>query len=322
MVEDVLKYSVGALLYCPALNTTVADSILSNKFGEKYSLCLCAEDTIAENAIEQALNQIELTFKKLYLSCEKSNKKLPNIFIRVRNPEQIEKIFQRVSVYDSILKGFAFPKYSSLTAEKYNDYFLHVSENTNHDLFMMPILESQDIVDYQSRYKALGTIKKHIDDMKKYVVNVRVGGNDFCNYFGVRRHVDQTIYDISPINSILSDILTFFSQEYVVSGPVWEYYSDQNDNWKNGLQNELKYDLLNGFIGKTVIHPKQISVVNDALKVDKLDYLDAKEILNWKKENSILVHGSVFKERMNERKTHYYWAKKIMFLSKCYGIKK
>lgn len=65
MVEDVLKYSVGALLYCPALNTTVADSILSNKFGEKYSLCLCAEDTIAENAIEQALNQIELTFKKI-----------------------------------------------------------------------------------------------------------------------------------------------------------------------------------------------------------------------------------------------------------------
>ena len=47
MVEDVLKYSVGALLYCPALNTTVADSILSNKFGEKYSLCLCSEDTIA-----------------------------------------------------------------------------------------------------------------------------------------------------------------------------------------------------------------------------------------------------------------------------------
>ena len=37
MVEDVLKYSVGALLYCPALNTTVADSILSL---EKNILCV------------------------------------------------------------------------------------------------------------------------------------------------------------------------------------------------------------------------------------------------------------------------------------------
>ena len=52
-----------------------------------------------------------------------------------------------------------------------------------------------------------------------------------------------------------------------MSGPVWEFFSSDNEEWKRGLRNELKLDKVNGFIGKTVIHPKQISVVNEALKV-------------------------------------------------------
>ena len=53
----------------------------------------------------------------------------------------------------------------------------------------------------------------------------------------------------------------------MVSGPVWEYYSSNNDEWAIGLKRELKYDVLNGFVGKTVIHPNQIPVVVDSLKV-------------------------------------------------------
>lgn len=36
--------------------------------------------------------------------------------------------------------------------------------------------------------------------------------------------------------------------DYVVSGPVWEYYSGYN--WENGLIQELKDDKLCGFTGK------------------------------------------------------------------------
>lgn len=57
--------------------------------------------------------------------------------------------------------------------------------------------------------------------------------------------------------------------------------------------------MVNGFIGKTVIHPKQISVVNEALKVSHKDYEDAKEILNWD-ENGLQVGKSFAGERMNE----------------------
>ena len=45
MKNDILYYSVGALLYCPANKTDIADSIINEKFGQKFSLALCLEDT-------------------------------------------------------------------------------------------------------------------------------------------------------------------------------------------------------------------------------------------------------------------------------------
>ena len=60
---------------------------------------------------------------------------------------------------------------------------------------------------------------------------------------------------------ILTDILTVFSQDYVVSGAVWEYYN--GEKWDSGMRKEIQKDLTAGFCGKTVIHPKQIDVLND-----------------------------------------------------------
>lgn len=204
-------------------------------------------------------------------------------------------------------------------AHAYNEEFLKINDSSMKKLYMMPILESKDIVDFSSRSEVLGEIKDQIDMVNTYVLNVRVGGNDFSNEFSSRRHYDETIYDILPIAQLLSDILTVFSREYVVSGPVWEFFSSDNDEWKIGLQKELKLDKLNGFIGKTVIHPKQIPVVNEMLKVDRKDYEDAKSILNW--DNSDLQVGKSYGgERMNEVRTHYNWAKKMLLLSEVYGI--
>lgn len=102
-------------------------------------------------------------------------------------------------------------------------------------------------------------------------------------------------------------------------GPVWEYYNGHG--WATGLKKELSQDLLCGFIGKTVIHPKQIQVVNDALKIPVNDLNDAKSILNWDKNSSAFVSGNISKERMNEYKTHSNWALKTVFMSEYYGTK-
>lgn len=316
-----VRYSVGALLYSPALNNKIASSILSGQFGKNYSLALCLEDTIADSAVGQALEQLERTFITLHLAIASHDETLPKIFVRVRSPEQISAVYQRISRFDDIFSGFILPKYSLANADEYNREFLRTLNETAQRLYIMPILESEDIVDYAMRPSVLIQLKQKIDSMKEHVLNVRVGGNDFSNVFGVRRHIDETIYDILPVSRLLCDILTVFSRDYVVSGPVWEYYSSNDDKWAVGLKRELKYDVLNGFVGKTVIHPKQIPVVVDSLKVNKQDYDDAMEILSWHNDSALLVGGSVQKERMNEVNTHLHWAQRVASLAAVYGVK-
>ena len=86
------------------------------------------------------------------------------------------------------------------------------------------------------------------------------------------------------------------------------------------MERETKLDKLNGFVGKTVIHPNQIPVVNEVLKVSKKDYQDALSILGWNQTNILQVSKSVDGERMNEVKTHGNWALKIITLAEIYGI--
>ena len=319
MIDDIeLKYSVGALLYTPALNGKIADSVISGKLGDMYSLALCLEDTISDDMVGIAEKQVSETLKCIHEAAHSSSF-VPKIFIRVREPQQIPRIYGSIREHSDIFTGFIIPKYTVTNAAEYNEALLRVNQSAPQKVWMMPILESRDIVEPTTRTEVLGSIRNNIDSMRDIVLNVRVGGNDFSNQFAARRHYDETIYDILPIAQLLGDILTFFSREYVVSGPVWEFFSSDNDEWRTGLRRELKLDRLNGFIGKTVIHPKQIPVVNEMLRVTNKDFEDARAILNW--DSSGLQVGKSFGgERMNEVRTHYNWARKIILLSELYGI--
>ena len=320
MIDNVeMKYSVGALLYSPALNNKIGRTILGGTLGDKYSLALCLEDTIAPDMVETAEKQAGETLRQLFEARQERDVYLPKLFIRVREPEQMQRVWKRIRPYPEISTGFILPKYTVSNAPAYNQAMIRINEMSDRQIYMMPILESRDIVDFRTRMGILGKIRDQVDAMEDLVLNVRVGGNDFSNEFAARRHYDETIYDILPIAQLLGDILTVFSRDYVVSGPVWEFFSSDNHEWKRGLMQELKLDRLNGFIGKTVIHPKQIPVVNEMLKVTSKDYEDAKAILNW--DNSGLQVGKSFGgERMNEVRTNYNWAKKTMLLSELYGI--
>ncbi len=186
---------------------------------------------------------------------------------------------------------------------------------------MMPILESPAIIHLQHRSSILYDLKEKLDSVEPYVLNIRVGGNDLCHMFGFRRHDNESIHSIRPVADIFSDIITVFGMDYVVSGPVWEYYGSAG--WDTGLSKELSEDRLCGFTGKTVIHPKQIAPVNSAYQVPRADMEDAKAILNWNtdKASGTLVAGSSQGERMNEYKTHFHWAQKVLFLAEYYGVK-
>lgn len=315
-----IQYRVGGLLYSPAINLSLADKIANKAFPNLTAMAFCLEDSIQDEALEQA----EATLKEtLFALMEKhiDVENLPLLFVRIRTPEHMRKVHMMLRESESIIAGYILPKFDMSNAQEYKEIVLSINSCAEKPIYIMPILESKPIADVYTRHNTLLNLKMILDSMKEYVLNVRVGGNDFSNLYGVRRSCEQTIYDIGVIRDILVDILSVFSKEYVVSGPVWEYFgSDANDAWAQGLSKELKLDRANGFIGKTAIHPSQLPIIFDSLKVRRADYDDARRILEWK-STRYAVEKSSDGTRMNEVKCHGKWAEKIVILGEIYGIK-
>lgn len=320
-----LQYAVGALLYAPADHKGIGQDICKKRYSDLKSVVFCLEDSILDSNLKQAEQTLLQTLKEIDLSVaqgELSIDDLPLIFIRVRSPEHMLDLFNDIKERKQILTGFILPKFDTSNMEKYQNAIMQINKNSSNTIYIMPIIESRVIIEKNTRYQQLIKIKQTVDEMKQYVLNIRVGGNDFCNVFGLRRGKDKTIYDIGVVRDTLIDIINFFGMDYVVSAPVWEYFAgnDNDESWKIGLCNELQLDRLNGFIGKTAIHPSQLPPIQENYLVENQDYVDALSILNWQ-SNTLGVAKSEGM-RMNEVKIHGHWARKIMALADIYGVKK
>lgn len=315
---DISPYAVGALLYAPANQQNLARRVISGNIPSPYSLALCLEDSISDAAVPQAEEQVLYTLEDI--AAAKADFYHPLVFIRVRDPKQIESLYTRLHAGRAVLTGFIAPKCTVENAPDYLSAVARVNRRQDKPLYLMPILESPDLAEPDQRPARLRQLKTLFDAQRDQILNVRVGGNDFCHLFGLRRRVDESIHEIGCVAHILTDILACFSRDYVVSGPVWEYFSDARDDWRRGMLRETKRDFLNGFIGKTVIHPNQIPVVNEVLRVRREDYDDARQILNMASNTRVLVVKSAAGGRMNEYKTHTRWAHKICTLAEIYGV--
>lgn len=320
MKNNKIYYSVGALMYTPANNRGIVEKLKTNEFGDKFSLAFCLEDTINDNKVEEAEEILVDTMHQLYDLWDRDiDFYLPKLFIRVRRPDQIMDLMERFGDARQLITGFNVPKFDETNADNYIEEILKINTKWGRKCYIMPILESPAMVDLRTRFDFLYAMKDKLDTIEELVLNIRVGGNDLSHVFGLRRHSFETVYDIAPVADILKDILTVFSKDYCVSGAVWEYYN--GENWDLGLAAEIQKDITAGFIGKTVIHPKQIDVINKSCRVLKEDYEDAKAILGWSDDADSMVAGSNLQSRMNEVKTHTNWAEKIMYLAEYYGIK-
>ena len=320
--KEILKYAIGANMYMPATQQSIFQKLLDNKFHNIGAITLCMEDSIDESQVELAQSCTLDLLERIYRIIDgKKNHNLPLIFIRVRNESQFDTFSQFLRIeHLTIVSGFNFPKFNSKNGEQYFSILRNLSKRYNETLYGMPIIEDELVMYKESRFDELAKIQAILCDYDRYVLNLRVGGTDFSSLFGLRRDISTTIYDIKVVADCLKDILNYFMRQryqYVVSGPVWEYYSwDENSLEIQGLKKELNLDIQNGFHGKTVIHPSQIDIVNKAYIVRYEDYQDAKNILEAK--------GGVFAgyngNRMNEVNPHRNWAKKILSKAVVYGV--
>ena len=304
--KEILQYKVGGLLYMPAFQKNIVRKIAENKLPNFTSAAFCLEDSIRDESLDEA----EASLKFILRELEGLNK-LPLVFVRIRSPHHLEIFHETIGARSKILTGYILPKFDMSNAGAY----LKLARQIN--LPIMPTLESNRIADILTRRTELLSIKQALDDIKSLVLNIRVGVNDFCNLYGLRRNVNRTIYDLGIVRDVLADILNVFAKDYVVAGSVWNFFG--GDFWEEDLRRELELDRINGFIGKSAIHPVQLPIIFESMKVSRADSDDANQILNWKSG----THGvmrSADGSRMNEVKCHLNWARRIKILSELYGV--
>lgn len=304
--KEILQYKVGGLLYMPAFQKNIIQKIAQNKLPHLNSAAFCLEDSIRSDSLADAEKSLKIILQEL-----ENLENLPLIFVRIRSPRHLETFHEEIGSKSKILNGYILPKFDMSNASA----FIKLAKQIN--LFIMPTLESNRVASLLTRRTELLSLKQALDEVKENVLNIRVGVNDFCNLYGLRRNVNQTIYDIGVVRDILIDILNVFANDYVISGSVWNYFSGKL--WAQGLRNELFLDKSNGFIGKTAIHPNQLPIIFESMKVSRADFDDANLILNWK-SNTHGVMKSADGSRMNEINCHLRWAKRIKILGEIYGV--
>lgn len=315
--DELLPYRLGGLLYTPALNGGIAKKIRERAYPHLTSLAFCLEDSIQDAALPQAEQTLLRTLETL---TDLSEPERPLLFVRVRTPRHLERVHRLLGETEGMLTGYVLPKFDLSNGEEYARLIKAYNEGRKGGpLYMMPTLESGMIAEPGSRTSMLLRVKRILDSQRDRVLNIRVGGNDFCNLYGLRRSAHQSIYDIGVIRDILMDILQVFAADYVVSGPVWEYFGPDAQG-SEGLRAELALDRLNGFVGKTAVHPSQLPVICEEMQVSREDYEDARQILGWTGEG-LGVAKSAKGSRMNEVKCHKKWAERICKLAEVYGVR-
>lgn len=320
--RDCLKYAIGANLYMPATQESILEKLIGNKFNNLGAITLCLEDSIVESMVGAAQQSVLNLLNALSRYCYKNNdQNLPLIFLRVRGLEQFSEFSKMLTKeHVRVLCGFTFPKFNSGNAMQYFAILESLSNRFQEPIYGIPILEDPLVMYKETRYNELEKIQTVLAECNEYVLNLRVGGTDFSSVFGLRRDVATTIYDLVVVQDCLKDILNYFLRYqcgYVISGPVWEHYSwNENSPEIQGLKKELYLDIQNGFHGKTIIHPSQIDIVNKAYIVNYEDFQDAKNIL----ASDGGVKASVGGNRMNEANPHKNWAKKILAKAEIYGV--
>ena len=344
--KDLLSFCLGGTLYMPATREFYRN-VTDKRIPGLTSMVMCFEDAIDESKVPEAEDNAVKNLKEIKDGMESGTidpEDMPLMFMRARNPEQFRELIEKIDPeLLGLLTGFVFPKFTSKNGKEYFDLLAEANEKSTDVLYGMPILESKQIAFKETRFDELLAMKSITDANMDKVLNIRVGGTDFSSAFGVRRGIDYSIYDIMTVRDCLLDILNVFGREneYVVSGPVWEYFLANKDMKfeKNqgaslqssllkrkrlidvaidGLLREVILDRANGFIGKTAIHPTHIKYINAMLTVTEEEYDDAVQILN----TSGGVVKSANANKMNEINPHRSWARKIYNRARAYGVVK
>jgi citrate lyase beta subunit len=298
MKREVTPLDLAGTLYTPAIHRDLSSTANGIKFENLKSLVICLEDSILDTEVSLAkekLKQFLTDFKPTDLK----------VFVRIRSFSNFYDILEIENIEK--IDGFVIPKFDTFNMKDYLSII--TSKNLHKKFHFMFSLETNDVFDLEK----LKAIRNMLQQLKRDVLSIRIGLEDLSKRLSLRRNCGKTIYEIPIFNQIVMNIiLTFKPFGFNISAPVYSCFNKESN--ETTFTEEIIKDLENGLFGKTIIHPTQIEIVNQAYRVSEKDYQLALEIINS-------VKGVVgFKGQMLEKATNLMWAESIIKKAKIFGV--
>lgn len=330
-----LGIALGATLYIPGSMPGITSKLTNDSLKNLTNAIICLEDSIADSELLEAENNVIQELRLIDQGFEKgvtAEHELPLLFLRIRNVEQLQKLAEQLGSTIGLFSGIVFPKCTTSNAESFLACLQTINLHYSTDLYALPILETKEIIYAETREQELHHLYKLFKQFEDIILTIRVGATDFTSLFSLRRPGNRTVYEIKLISDCLTSVLNKFTRQednFVISGPVYDYFTPLNyknfthtlTDFEDVLWNEVQLDVVNGFSGKTCIHPSQIEIVNAAYIVPKEIYDDARLIVGSKEETNGVLRSSA-RNKMNEVKPHFNWALKILIQAEIYGVLK
>lgn len=305
-------YQLGASLYMPATRQDIWQVIKRDKLPTINSIIICVEDAVSHDDVELALQRLQelLNTWAAHIdsindpSTSQNNKQeqptRPLVFVRPRNPMMLQKLAHYKHI--ELLDGFVMPKVDMCSLSNWR----MACQNLSTDQLLMPTLETAALFNpHHNQELAIG----FKEAFSQPVFALRIGGNDLFAALRLRRPKNSIVYD-TPIGTLAYQLLgCFVPHGFYLTAPVFEYLDQPTL-----FMQELTRDVSLGLVGKTVIHPNQIALVQQAYCVPASTLDEAQAILHSEAK-------AVFKynNTMLEPATHRAWATEIINRAKVFG---
>ncbi|MBO0843462.1 MAG: HpcH/HpaI aldolase/citrate lyase family protein [Nocardioides sp.] len=344
---DTLAVALGATLYMPATRPRLANDLVKQARNGVMSSVLCLEDAISDAEVPAAADNIVSQLRDLG-ERDPERATTPLTFVRVREPQQIVEVTRRLGEHADLLSGFVLPKFTDENGAELLEALLRAREESGLPLLAMPVIESPEAIHRESRVELLLAVSRLLAKHRETILAVRLGATDLSAAYGLRRSRDLTVYDVPLVAEVIMDVVNVLGRAdgtgFVVTGPVWEYFADQDRLFKpslretpfeeqgvrglrqrlvshdlDGLIREIVLDKANGLTGKTVIHPTHVLAVHALSAVTHEEWSDSCDILGTDMSGGG-VRASAYRNKMNEAKPHRAWAERIQRRARLFGV--
>ncbi|PPK95363.1 citrate lyase beta subunit [Kineococcus xinjiangensis] len=345
----VLAHALGATLYCPATRPAMAADLARLSGRGLLSAVACLEDSVPDDRVTEAEEVLVGQLAQHRRDVEDGLARPLLLFVRVRTPDQLRCLAERLGDGLERVAGFVLPKFGAHGQPEPEEHLAAVAEvarAAGRRMWAMPVVETADVLHRETRLEALLRVRDVLAAHRERVLAVRTGATDLSAVHGLRRPRGTTVWDVRVVADALGDVINVLGRldgtGFPVTGPVWEHFTsgerlfrtelrqtpfEENDVRElrtrllrddlDGLLREVELDRVNGLVGKTVIHPSHVPVVHAMSVVPHEEWCDARDVLG---AGSGGVMASAYGNKMNEAKPHRAWAERVLARADAFGV--